>query len=427
MTLPHLAEGELSIMSDTASARPRILVIGGKPKIVRKARELGLDVVYVQYPDAYRREHWDYVDQALLLDYSDIDRLLPLVRALHAAYPFQKVLSLFELGLLPAARIAEDLGLGGNSVATVEMLLDKPRMREHLNAAGVSPVANAVGRTEEDLRGFVREHGLPVVVKPTREGGSICIFAAHEEADLATIVDRYHEAGATFDVIDLAGPLDEFLVEEFLDGPEISVETVSFDGRHVLVAVTDKVSGPAFVELGHSMPSRHPSAVLDEVEALVIRFLDEVGLTEGPAHTEVKLTGRGPRIIESHNRVGGDRINELAEIAYGVDMDRYGIGIPFGLVEPLRQPPKPVAGAAIRFLTPAAGRVVAITGTEEVRKDPALVELEVEVALGDVVRELRWSEDRVGHVIARGETAEEAVANCERLVAAVRIETEAVR
>lgn len=414
------------VTSVDAVAKPTIALIGGKPKLVKKAHELGLRVVYIQYPRSYREEHWPYVDQALLMDYSDTERLLPLAKALYEAYPFQKVVSLFELGLLPAAQLAEALGLGGNPRATVEMLLDKWQMRRHLNALGLSPVTSAIGRTEQDLRAFVHEHGLPVVVKPTREAGSICVLAARDEAELATVVGRYRELAGTFGADVLAGPLDEFLMEEFLDGPEISVETLSFDGRHVVVGVTDKVigGGPGFVELGHSMPSRHPSALLEPAEALVQAFLDAVGLREGPAHTEMKLTARGPVIIESHNRVGGDKINELAELVYGVDMDSYALGIPFGLVEPLPESPKATGGAAIRFLTPAPGRVAEVLGADAIADDPALVELEIAVAPDGTVPELTWSEDRVGHVIARGETPDDAIAHCERLLAAVRIRTE---
>ena len=117
--------------------RPTIAVIGGKAKLVKKAHELGLRVVYIQYPRTYREEHWPYVDQALLVDYTDTQRLLPLAKALHQAYPFQKAVSLFELGLLPAAEVAEALGLGGTPRVTVEMLLDKWQMRQHLNALGL--------------------------------------------------------------------------------------------------------------------------------------------------------------------------------------------------------------------------------------------------------------------------------------------------
>ena len=141
----------------------------------------------------------------------------------------------------------------------------------------------------------------------------------------------------------------------------------------------------------------------------------------------MKLTARGPVIIESHNRVGGDKIDELAELAYGVDMDRYALGIPFGLVEPLAESPKAAGGAAIRFLTPPPGRVVEVLGADAIAGDPALVELQITVSPGDTVPELTWSEDRVGHVITRGETADDAAAHCERLLAAVRIRTEPVR
>ncbi|MEV7084614.1 ATP-grasp domain-containing protein [Streptomyces sp. NPDC093085] len=410
-----------------AAAPPTIAVVGGKQKIVRKARELGLRVVYIQHPDAYDRAHWPHVDQALLVDYADTGRTLPLIRALHRAYPFQAVISLWELGLLPAARIDHELGLGGNSLETVELLMDKSRMRARLAALGISPVAAEVGRTEEEVRKFAEAHGYPVVVKPVDEAGSIGVFLAREAAELPSVVARFHALREQLDPKDLAGGLDRFLMEEYLEGPEISVETLSFDGRHVVVAVTDKTStDEAFVETGHSQPSRHPAPVLAAARALVVEFLDAVGLRHGPGHTEVKLTPRGPVVVESHNRVGGDRIGELTEIAYGVDMERYALGARFGLVEPLRAPPEPVAGAAIRFLTPPPGRVTEVTGADAIAADPALVDLVVSVEPGDLVPPLTWSDDRVGHVIARGATAEEAIAHAERLRAAVRIHTEPI-
>jgi biotin carboxylase len=415
--------------SAVATGRPRVLVIGGKLQHVRKARELGLDVVHAQFPDEYDRGHWPYVDQALLLDYGDVDRLLPLVRALHEAYPFQAAVSLFELGLLPAARINEALGLGGESVATVELLLDKWRMRQHLAATGISPVASAVGRCAQDVREFVQAHGLPIIVKPIRESGSLGVFYLRDRADVDVVAERFRSLDGHLAARDLSGAesFDEFLMEEFLDGPEISVETLTFDGRHVVVAVTDKeTGGRGFVEIGHSQPSGHSTETLREVARLVTDFLDAVGLHNGPGHTEVKLTSRGPRIVESHNRVGGDRINELAEIAYGVDMERYALGARFGAVQPLVTSPEPRRGAAVRFLTPEPGRVVEVTGVDAVRADPAFVDLHLEVEPGDEVPPLTWNEDKVGHVIARGATATEAIVHCRRLAAAIHVRTEPV-
>jgi biotin carboxylase len=416
-------------MDPVATGRPRVLVVGGRLDQVRKARELGLDVVLAQYPDEYDRGHWPYVDQALLLDYGDIDRLLPLVKALHAAHPFQAAVSLFELGLLPAAYINEALGLGGESVGTVELLLDKWRMRRHLAAKGISPVASAVGRSAPDVREFVRAHGLPIIVKPIRESGSLGVIRIHDRADVDAVAGRFRSLDGRWDARDLfaADSFDQFLMEEFLDGPELSVETLSFNGRHVVVAVTDKeIGGPGgFVELGHAQPSRCPDEVLREVTRLVTDFLDAVGLRNGPGHTEVKLSSRGPRIVESHNRVGGDRINDLAEIVYGVDMERHALGAGLGVVEPLTTSPEPRRGAAVRFLTPEPGRVLEVTGLDAVRADPAYVDLQLKVGPGDEVPPLTWNEDKVGHVVARGATATEAIANGRRLAAAIHVRTEA--
>ncbi|MHA4812834.1 ATP-grasp domain-containing protein [Streptomyces aculeolatus] len=412
-----------------AAARPRVLVVGGTLAQVRKARELGLDVVHVQYPDAYDRGHWPYVDQALLLDYGDAGRLLPLVRALHAAYPLRAAVSLFELGLLPAARINEALGLGGESVETVELLLDKGRMRGRLAARGVSPVAAAVGRTAADVREFAAAHGLPMIVKPVRESGSLGVFHVRDREDVESVAARFRSLDGAWSARDLAdaGSFDEFLIEEYLEGPEISVETLSFDGRHVVVAVTDKETGGAgFVEVGHMQPSAAPPGALRDAARLVAEFLDAVGLRNGPGHTEVKLTARGPRIVESHNRVGGDRIAELTRIAYGVDMERYALAAGLGILEPPAAAPAPRGGAAVRFLTPEPGRVVEVTGADEVRADAACVELHLGARPGSVVSPLTWNEDKAGHVLARGATAAEAAAHARRLAAAVGIRTEPV-
>jgi biotin carboxylase len=414
------------------TGRPRILVIGGKLKLVRKAQELGLDVVYAQYPDAYDRGHWPYVDQALLLDYGDIDRFLPLVQAMHEAYPFQTAVSVFELGLLPAARVNEALGLGGESVDTVELLLDKWRMRQLLTAKGISPVASSVGRSTQDVREFVEANGLPIIVKPVRESGSLGVFCVRDQADVDTIVEQFRSLDDENWVVgDLAfaDSFDEFLMEEFLDGPEVSVESLSFDGRHVVVAVTDKEAfggTGGFVELGLSQPSGRSAEELGEVTLLVTDFLDAVGLRNGPAHTEVKLTSRGPRIIESHNRIGGYAVNEMVEAAYGVDMERYALGARLGVVEPLATSPEPQGGAALRALTPEPGRVVEVTGVDAVRADPTFIDLHVKVKPGDVVPPLTWNEDIGGYVVARGATATEAIANCRRLAATIHVRTEPV-
>jgi biotin carboxylase len=414
-----------------AGERPRILVVGGKSKIVRKAHELGMDVAHVQYPFMYDSERWPYVDQALLLDYLDIDRLLPLTRALYEAFPFRTAVTLSEFGLLPTAKINDALGLDGESLEVVEMLLDKSKMRQRLNAKGVSPVAAAVGRCTQDVRDFVEAHGLPIIVKPLRESGSLAVRHIREPAEVEVVADEYlalADKDWLWDDFAFDDSFESFLMEEYLDGEELSVESLSFDGRHVIVAITDYVKGGStgFAEIGLSHPSALPAETQREIKELVKDVLDAVGLRNGPAHTEVKLTSRGPRIVESHNRIGGYAINEMIEVVYGVDMERYALASGFDLVEPLAASPEPRCGVALRALLPKPGRVVEVTGLEAVREDPDFIHVTVQVEPGHVVAPLTWNQDIGGFLVARGADAAEAIANCERLVEAVHIRTEPV-
>jgi biotin carboxylase len=410
--------------------RPRILLVGGPLKHVRKALDLGLDVVFAQYPYAYDREFWPYVEQGLLLDYGDVDQLLPLAEALHKVQPFQRVVTLMEFGLMPTAQVNEALGLDAVSVDTVSVTLDKSRMRRRLAETGVSPVASAVGRSAQDVRDFVEANGLPIIVKPIRESGSLAVFLIRDQAGVEAVAEQYQALNdKEWAVGDLAfsDTFEEFLMEEFLEGPEISIETMSFDGRHVVIGTTDEeFGGTGFCLVGQNQPSMQPAEALREAAEVVFALLDAVGLRNGPGHTEVILTPRGPRIVESHNRIGGYAVNEMTEVAYGIDMERYALAAGLGVLEPLTASPELQCGTALRAIVPEPGRVVEVTGFDAVREDPAYVFGKVRVKPGDVVRPLTWNEDISGYVIARGATAEEAIANGKRLAAAVHVRTEPI-
>lgn len=142
-----------------------------------------------------------------------------------------------------------------------------------------------------------------------------------------------------------------------------------------------------------------------------------MGLTDGPSHTEIRLSRRGPMVIESHNRAGGDHIDELVRAAYGIDLAAYAVGWPTGLVAELPDDPRPVAAASIRFLMRAPGIVTAVKGVEDVAARPDVLAAEVRVRPGDVVRPLRDNWDRLGFVAVRAADTDAAVELCERLAA----------
>ena len=394
---------------DVRRGAPRIAVIAGTPQLVRSARALGVHTVLVHDAGGPVPGCADDADEVLAVDLADTDALHTALARLHAGHPLQRVLSLTESGLLPAAAAAERLGLPGNALRTVRLLQDKREMRALLNARGLSPVRTAAPRDAAELAGFCGATGGPVILKPAAGSGSEAVFRVGTPADAEDAWARFTEAGGT-------GPV----AEEYLDGPEISVETFTHDGTHTVVTMTDKDVWPSFVEAGHTVPSRLPADVREETAVLVRAFLGAVGLREGPAHTEVKITSGGPRIIESHNRIGGDKIRELVRRAHGIDLPALTVGCPLGLLPPPPAAPVASAGAAIRFLAPAPGTVRRISVPEPERADDIV---SLDVAVGDRVGPVRSSDDRAGHVLVTGTDAADAARRGAALRDRVLIET----
>lgn len=388
----------------------RIAVIGGTVTALRKARAAGFEVVWIHHPAELDLAGLDLVDEAHLTDYREPAAVAELLGAVHRIRPLARVVSMIEDGLESAAAATSALGLPGTGLPVVHLLQDKLAFRTRLREQGVEGVAARIGHGEQDIRDFVAEFG-PAVLKPRYGSGSLGVRLV---PDLAAVPDIWRWA-AEFG-------LHTFQLEQYLSGPEISVESFSFAGRHVVLAHTAKEKLASFVEVGHVQPAGLAARTAGAVDALVHRMLDAVGLRDGPAHTEVILTADGPRLVESHNRRGGDRIADLVEQVHRIDIDALAFGWYAGTAGPVT-PGEPCGGAAVRFLVAEPGVVEAVEGVAEVRADPDVLDLQVSVAPGDTVPELAWSYDRAGLLLVRGTDAADAGERARRLLDRITIRT----
>ncbi|MEU2158887.1 ATP-grasp domain-containing protein [Streptomyces sp. NPDC019396] len=388
----------------------RVLILGGKAGIIRKASALGFEIVHIQKPSAFDPAVVEHCAQLLLVDYQDVPTVSALVRALHEQRPFVRVFTQTEAAQVVAGHLTEALGLPGNGARTTRLLHDKPALRALLNERGIGPVPTVVGPTYDELRDFVKTHG-GAVLKPTMGSGSLGVrmITSPDETDAAWAWRQEFGLGT-------------FMAEQRLVGDELSVETFSVGGRHTVVAVTGKETGGGAVELGHVVPAPLTDRDRAAVHAMVLDLLDAVGLVDGPAHTELILTADGPRVVESHSRRGGDRINELVRLVHGVDLEEATYRLAQGS-DPLPTPATHGA-AAIRFLVAEPGVVTSVAGAGDAGSAPGVVDVDVQVGEGDTVHELRWSEDRCGHVVARADDAATAVRLAAEAAARITITTE---
>jgi biotin carboxylase len=379
----------------------RIALFGGKHGVCDRARRMGIDVFLIQKPTLFDLPTLRLCCGAVYIEYETDSAVIPMLRALHEDRAFDAVISITESGLLPAARAAEALGLPGMpSSEVVRRSLDKYAMRKHMESAKFTPVRAELGRNTADVRRFAAERSFPVIVKPRDSSGSKGVLKINSAAEVSAV-----------------DGLDEFLIEEFLAGPEISVETFSFNGRHKVFAITEKTLNDAtspnpYVEVGHRMPAAISAELRHVVVKYVADFLDLMEMSNGPAHTEVKLTDRGPRIVETHTRVGGDYITGLVRLVTGFDLFSLTLGWPLGLVSEPDGEIQARGGAAVQFFTPPCGVVSSLSGVEYWRQEPGVHLIELPLKAGDRIKPITTSADRVGFVVANGRDALEAASLC---------------
>jgi biotin carboxylase len=206
------------------------------------------------------------------------------------------------------------------------------------------------------------------------------------------------------------------LVEEYVDGPEVTVIGFSIRGAFHCLAVTDRVVAdpPAFgVALAHVWPSH----VRCQAPVMAGRAVAALGIESGPSYTQLRVGPHGPEVIEVAARLGGGHDAELVQAATGVDLNALAIDAALGHELVLTQHKTVVGGAVTRFLIAPPGMLESVdvpeglAGVERVRiyREP-----------GYVFTPLRRGADRAGAVLVTGSSREEAVARAERAAEAIR-------
>lgn len=398
-----------------SQAVTRVLLVGVRhPAVVRAARRAGLQVHYLGAREGAPMLVTSGADSVTLLDDSAPGSVLAAAKSIYVEEPFGIAVSMSDTYVEVAAEINQLFGLHGNSPAVPRAVNDKARLRDILRDSTAGTVIAARVSTVDEVKKFAAEVGYPFVVKPVCGGGSRGVTLVSDEEGLGGALARTVGPATTTD--EATG----WLAEEYLSGPEFSVETFSAGGTHHCLAVTTKFKGPNFVEIGHVVPARLPSATVRDVIAEVTACLDAVGLVEGPAHTEVVLTDRGPRIVETHCRPGGDGIVELVRLAVGLDVHQMIFDWLAGCRLSLDVPAASRA-AATWFLTSEPGTVSSVGGVREALSMDGVTEAYVTVTAGESIGELRSSLDRSGAVIATGDTAEEALQRAQEAVGRLEV------
>jgi biotin carboxylase len=305
-----------------------------------------------------------------------------------------------------AARIAQKLGLPHPlSPETAMLATNKQRQREALAEAGVpQPRWEILGEDEGPP-------SLPppfVVKAPDRQGqkGLSLVTAGSELEEALAVARAASRSGAV-------------LVEELVDGPEVTVIGFSADGEFVPLAVTDRITAepPAFgVALAHVWPSRHAEAAAEVTR----RAVTALGIESGPSYTQVRVGPGGAEVIEVAARLGGGHDAELVEAATGIPLNDLAIDAALGREIVLPAPEQRVGGAVTRFLVAPPGVLEAVEVPQELE---GVEWVRIYREPGYVFTPLRRGSDRAGAFLAAGDSRAQALARADAAAERIRFLT----
>jgi biotin carboxylase len=339
-------------------------------------------------------------DEALEVDLQDRDAMTEAASQLRARYGLHGVFTAGTDFSTTVAWVAEKLRLPGIPYAVALNATDKSRMRARFRAQGVPcPRFYTVEEqaSEEPAEGF----DFPLVVKPVDNMGARGVRRIDRREDFTAAVALALEQSRSRRAI----------VEEYMEGPELSLDAVVYHGRATVCGVADRhiFFPPYFVEMGHTMPSDLDPELLRQAEEVFVAGIRALGIRNGAAKGDIKLTPAGPAVGEIAARLSGGYMSGWTfPLSCGVEVTEAALNVAVGL-PPGDLRPRYAAVSAERAFISIPGRIRALEGLPEVRQVEGLEELFLRVRVGERVRLPVNNLEKCGNVITRAATRARAV------------------
>lgn len=395
----------------------RLLVLAAgilQVPVIKKAKEMGIYVIAADgNPNAVGLK---YADKAIVVNITSEEDMLKVARKEHidgVIHPCSEV-SMNVMG-----RLNDELGLSGISREQAIRATNKHLMREAFEKGNApSPKSILTENVENAWIHLQNDFSTDGILKPSRNSGSRGIAKVSRGMDKNDFIKAYDIA--------LNESRDKsVLIEQFIEGPEFSIEIIVWNGIVNVLTVTDKktTGAPHFVELGHNQPSCFSAEDVETLKMAAIAGVKALGVSNCACHAEAKLMDGKAYLMEIGARLGGDFIStELTHLSTGIDMVAAAINVALG-IEPDLNPKEDPKGVCIRYFCPKPGKLVSISNTE-ILNNPHVYLWKIYRKVGDIIPEVTSSLCRSGHVIVTEETPQKAIALAENLIHNVKMETE---
>lgn len=390
------------------------MILGGsilQLPAIQIAKDDGLDVIVIDMNPKAIGFNVDGVKREIIST-TDIDGVLCAAKR-HCIDGIMTLAS--DQPMRTVAYVSRMLDIPGIDEKAALRATNKGYMRDAFRQAGVpSPVFYRVRTKTEYLNAVAKlmQQMGKCIVKPVDSSGSRGVCLIEDEANIDT----------TYDYSIRHSQSKELVVEEYMEGPEISVESITIKGRTHVIQITDKITtgAPYFVEMGHMQPSRFCSTMGEAIKRVTIDAVRAIGIEDGPSHTEIKITSAGPKVVELGARLGGDCITtHLVPLSTGVSMVEACIRIALNETPDLM--PRWNKGAAIKYLQNDSGTIDRIEGLSLAESIPGVEQVSIVHSSGERLEGIHSSSDRAGFVVSQGPDAKAAMEICDRAIKCIKV------
>lgn len=389
-----------------------IMIIGGgmlQLPVILKAKKMGYQVVVTDYnPNAPGMRD---ADIPIVMSTRDVEGSVRVAKAQNEITPISAVLTVGTDASMTVAAVANALNLPGIKYEDAEAATNKIKMRMRFKENNVPSPNFLPVWSLSDAKKACKVLKFPVVIKPSDNMGARGVMR----------IDNMNQVADAFKFAKNASPSGELILEEFMEGPELSIDAIIYHDEITITGIADRIIEypPYFIETGHTMPSAMPRETLDAAVAVMKQGIRALGIHTGAAKGDIKITPNGAMIGELAARLSGGFMSAYTyPLSSGVDLMKAVIEVALDQ-EPSNLEPVMNMTAIERAIITKPGIVKKITGLEEALKIPGIKEIFINVKPGDRVSPPRSNVDKAGHIIAVGRNAAEAeasVAECRKVL-----------
>ena len=390
----------------------KIIIIGAgllQVPAIQIAQDMGLYAIVFDYnKDAHGMK---IADLPMVVSTRDVDGSVRAARDLSKQMEINGVITVGTDASTTVAAVANALGLPGNRFEDAYAASNKIRMRERFKKNNVpQPNFFPVWNYEETIEAF-RHLNKPVVLKPADNMGARGVMKVENESDILAAFNRAKSSS----------PSGEVIIEEYMDGPELSIDMLIYDNEIYVTGVADRIIEypPFFIETGHIMPSNLDKDKIDNAIKVMKDGIKALNLKIGAAKGDIKVTKNGAMVGEIAARLSGGFMSAYTyPLSTGVNLIKNAIEIALGN-PPSDLKPKWNKFSVEKAFLPGTGIIESIDGIEKAKNINGIKEVFIKTKAGDILVPPTNNLDKAGNVIAVGSTRDEAIAIANKAIDSV--------